>query len=147
MFTGAGFNTNRGEATPPTTRGRMYAQRRDNNEPQIIATAQALGAYVQQMDKSAGFDLLVCDMDTHIVEVKNGNGKLTDSEAKVKAAVESAGGVYNIARSVFDVLEILGVSIQEIPTQQLWRLYNDLGKYQDDKDARELAGLCFKRLK
>ena len=84
----------------------MYAQRRDANEPEIIRAYRDVGAYVQQMDKDDGFDLLVCFRgQAHIVEVKNPRKQqtreglikmLTENELEVMRAVEATGVRYNI---------------------------------------------------
>jgi len=96
----------------------MYAQRRDINEPEIVEALRRVGAYVQQMDKSAGFDLLVCFNDSYevwkllrhsqffVIEVKNTNGKpatqpelekmLTKNERETMQLIQAAGGEYHI---------------------------------------------------
>ena len=90
----------------------MIAQKRDANEPEIVAAAKAAGALVIPMDKSAGFDLLVVHHSgVHIVEVKNPARKwsLTRDEQKTEKAVEHAGQEYNIVELPEDMLEILGM--------------------------------------
>ena len=70
---------------------------RDANERGIIELLQAAGCVVWQMDRKAGFDLLVISAgDVEIVEVKNPakKWKLTDAEQKKKDEVESVGGTY-----------------------------------------------------
>lgn len=77
----------------------MIAQRRDNNEPEIIARAKELGCAVISMDKSAGFDLLIVSPRTgpQIVEVKNPKRwKIEPAEQKRREQVESVGGKYHI---------------------------------------------------
>lgn len=79
---------------------RMIAQRRDNNEKDIIDYARRENCAVIQMDKSAGFDLLIISprTGTHIIEVKNPAVKwrLEPAEQKRKEQIESAGGMYHI---------------------------------------------------
>lgn len=96
----------------------MYAQRRDSNEPEIIESLEKLGAIVKQMDKSAGFDLLVFfNKNIHIVEVKNTNGKiktrdkliklLTNNEYNTMIIIESSGVPYNIVTNIDEALKIV----------------------------------------
>lgn len=95
----------------------MYAQRRDANEPAIIQAYQQIGAYVQQMDKVDGFDLLVCHLgQAYIVEVKNpGKSKsrdelvkmLTDNELKTMQAMEAVGVTYHIVTNEDEAIGIL----------------------------------------
>ena len=55
---------------------RRYANKRDENEPGIIAALEALGAMVYRLDKPV--DLLVLHRGTvHLCEVKTRKGKLT----------------------------------------------------------------------
>lgn len=80
----------------------MYAQRRDTNEPAIIAALTAGNdSWCQQMDKSAGYDLIwhgAFSALAMVIEIKMQNGKLTPHEQEVKAAIEAAGGLYSIVR-------------------------------------------------
>lgn len=95
----------------------MYGQSRDKNEGDIIRALRQVGAHVQQMDKSAGFDLLVvCRGIVHLIEVKRpkyrhrpAKSYLTDNEIKTRDAIEFAGGAYNIVFSVDDALKVVGV--------------------------------------
>jgi hypothetical protein len=58
---------------------RRFANRRDANEPHIIAALEALGCLVHRMDKPV--DLLVLHRGTvHLVEVKTTKGKLTQDQ-------------------------------------------------------------------
>ena len=80
----------------------MLKQRRDGNEPLIVAALERCGAYVGRMDKSAGFDLLVVSpRGVCLVEVKDPaqRWKLTPNEAAVKAEVELSGGAYFIVET------------------------------------------------
>lgn len=89
----------------------MIAQRRDNNEAEIIAHAKRLGCAVISMDKSAGFDLLVIGPDgrPHIVEVKNpaAKWKIEPAEQKRREQVEAVGGKYHIVFTPDDLSRIL----------------------------------------
>ena len=59
-------------------------QRRDGNERGIILALEAIGAEVEQMDKSVGCDLLVgyCGV-LCLMEVKEKGNQLTDRERKL----------------------------------------------------------------
>lgn len=75
----------------------MIAQRRDTNEPEIIARLQEMGYAVIQMDRLTGFDLLAIRRGRiRIIEVKNPllRWKYTDNELRVRAIIEAAGGNY-----------------------------------------------------
>lgn len=95
----------------------MHAQKRDKNESTIIKAYQDVGAYVRQMDKNDGFDLLVCHQGTvYIVEVKNTRASrtrdelikmLTDNEYKMMQAVEATGARYHIVTNTDEALSIL----------------------------------------
>ncbi len=97
----------------------MYAQRRDANEREIVDALHGLRAYVQQMDKSAGFDLLVGWRGVlYAIEVKNPAYRpktkpvetmLTDAEMEVKLLFDAANVDYHIVFTVDDVLQVLGV--------------------------------------
>jgi hypothetical protein len=82
---------------------------RDTNEREIIDLLRKIGCVVWQMDRTAGFDLLVISAgDVEIVEIKNPahKWKLTEAEAKKKAEVESVGGVYWIVTDEDDALKM-----------------------------------------
>jgi len=91
----------------------MNAQKRDANEGEIIDFLRGVGAYVSQMDKSAGFDLLVVCGLVYVVEVKNParKWKLTEAEAKTKQEIESAGGRYYIVETVEAAARVIGWEI------------------------------------
>ena len=108
----------------------MYAQRRDINEPEIVDALRSVGAYVQQMDKSAGFDLLVGYASRYffgwrwyIIEVKNTNGKqatreqlekmLTKNERDTMQLIQAAGGEYHIVTGAAAALAVVGISTGE----------------------------------
>lgn len=90
----------------------MNAQRRDNNERPIIDALERVSCAVIQMDKSAGFDLIVISPrnGTHIFEIKNPAEKweLTPAEKKRKAEVEAAGGLYCVVLTVEQALIVAG---------------------------------------
>jgi hypothetical protein len=84
---------------------------RDKNEREIIEVLRRVGCVVWQMDRKAGFDLLVIapsDGGVEIVEVKNPARKwtLTEDEKKKKAEVESVNGVYWIIEDIEDALNV-----------------------------------------
>lgn len=86
--------------------------KRDANEREIIAVAKHAGAHVIQMDKNAGFDLLVVHpKGVFIVEVKNPDlkWKFTQAEEAQMRRVERAGQVYNVVEIADDMLETLGM--------------------------------------
>lgn len=90
----------------------MYAQRRDANEAEIIAVLTFAGCYCIQMDKSAGFDLLVIkDDDMYVMEIK-APGKESDLTASERARLEGivmiGGGNYWVVSSAEQALNIIG---------------------------------------
>lgn len=105
----------------------MHAQRKDANEADIIKALRAHGCYVKQMDKSAGFDLLVVYSSIKwaimggivIAEVKNTEGKtltraelekmLTKNERETMQLIQAAGGKYHIWQSVDDAMAAVGI--------------------------------------
>ena len=90
----------------------MTADKRDANEREIITVARHAGAHVIQMDKNAGFDLLVIHRSgVHIVEVKNPEykWKFTPAEEAQMRRVEKAGQTYNVVEIAEDMLEVLGM--------------------------------------
>jgi Holliday junction resolvase-like predicted endonuclease len=90
----------------------MIEQKRDANEREIITVARHAGAHVIQMDKSAGFDLLVVHRSgVHIVEVKNPERKwkLTPAEEAQARRVDRTGQTYNVVECAEDMLEVLGM--------------------------------------
>ncbi len=84
---------------------------RDANERDIIRALRAVGCIVRQMDRHAGFDLLVVSPFTgiHIVEVKNPAYKwhLTENEQDFQGLVESAGETYWIIDSVEAAMKMI----------------------------------------
>lgn len=82
---------------------------RDANERGLIELLRRIGCVVWQMDRKAGFDLLVISAgDVNIAEVKNPakKWKLTDAEQKKKDEVESVGGIYWIIENEDDALKM-----------------------------------------
>jgi hypothetical protein len=88
----------------------MIAQKRDKNEPEIVAALRAVGCVWIAMDKSAGFDGIVISPrnGVHIFEIKNPceNWTLTPAEEKRRAEVIAACGVYNVVLGVEQALMI-----------------------------------------
>ncbi len=88
-----------------------YSSRRDANEPALIELWRSLGCLVVQMDRIAGFDLIVLCPRTgfHIVEVKDGSKKwtTTDREEEMIAAVQAVGGNYWIVTSEAEALAMV----------------------------------------
>ena len=97
----------------------MYAQRRDINEPEIVDALRCVGAYVQQMDKSVGFDLLVAFRGVlYVVEVKNCKPQnvyreLTENESKTMQLIEKTGVNYNIVTGAAAALAVVGINTGE----------------------------------
>jgi hypothetical protein len=74
--------------------------KRDGNEPEIVAAILASGSEWIQADRYAGYDGLAVSPRTgvHICEIKNPKykWKFTPREAALKARVEAVGGKYNV---------------------------------------------------
>jgi hypothetical protein len=86
----------------------MISQRRDENEPGIVARLQKLGYHVSKMDRLAGFDLLaVRGGRTRIIEIKNPrtHWKLTDREVATKKSIEERGGIYEVILYASEISE------------------------------------------
>ena len=84
--------------------------KRDANEREIITVAKHAGAHVIQMDKNAGFDLLVVHpKGVFIVEVKNPDlkWKFTQAEEAQMRRVERAGQEYHVVELAEDFIEML----------------------------------------
>lgn len=85
--------------------------KRDVNEPGLIALWRGAGCVVKQMDKDAGFDLLVIAPNgVHIVEVKNPvyHWKLTEAEQVTRAEVMALGQAYNVIVWKSEALALIG---------------------------------------
>lgn len=93
----------------------LNAQRRDKNEREIIDALRVAGVYVQQMDKSAGFDLLCAYHGIiEVVEVKTEDKPYpSNAEMHVAFALNHAGVKYHIIRSVDEALAIFGFATVE----------------------------------
>ena len=90
----------------------LYAQRRDKNEREIIDALESAGASVIQMDKSAGFDLLVFYMwKIYVAEVKRPDKKikLEDNEMDTCEIITRQGCKYYILTSIDQALDMIGV--------------------------------------
>jgi len=85
-----------------------YAQnKRDANEQGLIDLWVSLGCEVVQMDRHAGFDLLVVSHETvYIVEVKNPKRawRLTDAEADLQSRI---GQHYHIIQTDEEAMELV----------------------------------------
>lgn len=87
----------------------MHAQRKDANEGEIILGLTAAGCCCIQMDRTAGFDLVVVrDDKIWLFEDKMKGGKLTKNEIKTMARVKEAGGTVHLVYSLEQALEIIG---------------------------------------
>jgi len=89
----------------------MIVQRRDANEPEIVAALRAAGCWVGQMDRTAGFDLLVRrDGKSWVMEVKRPKHEkeLTNNEYNVKANMELCDCEYYVVSNIEYALEIIG---------------------------------------
>ncbi len=89
------------------------AQRRDGNEREIITALDHVGAAVFQMDKSAGFDLLVAYRGRLVaLEVKRPGERLTDNERKVLARIIQHGdNLAYVVETAEEALQAIGVGI------------------------------------
>lgn len=89
----------------------MTRSKRDANEAALIELWKRLHCAVIQMDREAGFDLvIVCPRSgTHIVEVKDGSKrwKLTDRERARCAEIQAANGCYSIVTNEADALALV----------------------------------------
>ena len=89
-----------------------YASKRDANEARLIALWRASGCLVIQMDRRAGFDLLViCPRSgLHIVEIKDSHKSwtLTPAEKLTYMEVTRRGAAYNIITDEEQALKLIG---------------------------------------
>ena len=90
------------------------AQKRDGNEAGLIQLMRGVGAYVQQMDKSEGFDLLVAFRGSlYAMEVKGpGKYRLTDNERATCEHMEARDVTYHIVQDEKDVMQVLGLDVE-----------------------------------
>lgn len=92
----------------------MTYAKRDANERAILATLRALGVWYYQMDRNAGFDLLLAHCGRlFVVEIKDGarpvSGKrLTPNEDDTRTALEWHGIPYAICETLDEVLRVIG---------------------------------------
>lgn len=91
-----------------------YAQKRDDNEKDIIKDLTRAGAFVQQITQGAGVpDLLVGFRGTwFLIEIKDGNKvpskqKLTEPQQKWFDSIEGIAPAY-VANSTEQALKIIG---------------------------------------
>jgi hypothetical protein len=89
----------------------LSAQRRDANERAIIDVLHSAGAFVMQMDKSAGFDLLVIDRkkNIYIAEVKQPGRKFTAREVALFNVLREMGVMMHILHNEIEALRMIGV--------------------------------------
>lgn len=95
----------------------MYAQRRDTAEPPILEYLNSIGARYQQMDKSAGFDLLVFYRgQIYVIEIKTVTkpktraqleAMLTGNERRTMELIQSAGCRYHIVTCPAEMAGVL----------------------------------------
>lgn len=92
------------------------ASRIDGNQRTMDALARRLGAEVIPVTSApdVGFDRLYVRDKVYIAEIKDpaqppNKRRLTEGEAKRKAAVEAAGGVYHILETDDDMLRMFGL--------------------------------------
>jgi hypothetical protein len=88
--------------------------KRDANEPAILDGLRALGIWYRQMDRCAGFDLLIAFRGVlHIIEVKApaqppSKRRLTANEERTRADLLAHGVPYHVALTLDDVLRAIG---------------------------------------
>jgi hypothetical protein len=97
----------------------MIRQRKDTNEREIINAYQGVGAYARQMDRKAGFDLLVFFRGVvYVVEVKYTTKHktraelikmLTANEFEAMQLIESTGADYNIVQNITEALSVIAI--------------------------------------
>jgi hypothetical protein len=84
-----------------------YAAKRDENEPELISTAERLGAKVWRL--STPCDLLVLFKGQWFpVEIKSGSGRLTEPQRIFVTEADLRGGKVLVWRTTEDVLDALG---------------------------------------
>ena len=94
----------------------MTFSKRDGNEAAILAALRGLGVWHRQLDRTSGFDLLLCWRgQSWIVEIKDGSQppsarKLTPNEYRTRAELEAIGVGYHVCESLDDVLRVIGAA-------------------------------------
>ena len=91
----------------------MTPSKRDANEADLIKMWRQLGAVVIEMDRRAGFDLLVIHRgEVYIVEVKNGAARwrLTEAERARCTEIGTVNVPYSIVTNRREALELIGAS-------------------------------------
>jgi len=88
----------------------MRAAKVDKNQGEIVQLLRAHGAKVRSVAQpKKAFDILVFfEGKTFIVEIKDGNAKLTEGEIEFKTMVESVGVTYHVVRCAEDALKLIG---------------------------------------
>jgi hypothetical protein len=87
------------------------ANRRDLNEPEIVATWEACGYYWLPMKPGQGFDgLLFTPHNIYVIEIKNPATLWTFTEAERAFAerIGALGHTYHVVESVDDALKLVG---------------------------------------
>ena len=90
----------------------MKADRRDNNEKEIVQFWQALGYAWIAAKPGQGFDgLLVTPLDIYVIEIKNPrrNWKFTECEQRTKDMIEALGQEYHVVEDMHDAEYLAGV--------------------------------------
>lgn len=92
----------------------IRAARSDRNQSEIVEAFRRLGAHVVLTHQLKNFcDCIVYYKGrTLTIEIKDGRQvpskrKLTEGEAKCKAAIEATGNQYHIIESVDDVIKLI----------------------------------------
>lgn len=80
-----------------------YSKRADRNQPDIVAALRKMGCLVFVMGYP--FDLLVWHrLRWHVIELKDGGGRLTEAQERDIAAIGYAGAV-KVVRSAPEALQ------------------------------------------
>jgi len=89
-----------------------YANRKDNNDAELLRIARQCGAFVIQMQPGQGFDWLAIRRgQIFIIEIKDGKKtrsqqKLTACERETKDQVEYRGVRYHIVKTTDELMEL-----------------------------------------
>lgn len=89
----------------------MTPSKRDANESGLIELWRKLGCVTIEMDRRAGFDLIVVCPRTgvNLIEVKDGSKrwKLTDRERALCAEIQRVGVTYSIVTNETEALQLV----------------------------------------
>ena len=86
-----------------------YDDKRDENEPAIVAALRKRGDTVIRLGRGVGADLLILNRcGVHVAEVKDSTKKwrFTDSEKRLRAACAKHGIQYHVLMWTHDIYEI-----------------------------------------